>query len=105
MATAALHVDEVGGYAGHARCYSIAPPFEGHAFVTVCVIPGYGKFVRPKAEVFPATDSGACAESTLMSRPGSFVLHDEPDSPERVEGAFSLALLLLGGYLVRPQDA
>lgn len=105
MPTATVQVAEVGGFAGRARCYAIDPPFEGHAFVTLCVIPGFGASVRPKVEVFPAVETGACAEPSLTARPGSFTLHDEPDTDDRVEGAYALALLLLGGYRVAVQDA
>ncbi|WP_433568074.1 hypothetical protein ACQP1O_43300 (plasmid) [Nocardia sp. CA-151230] len=105
MATATIQVAEVGGFAGPARCFAIDPPFEGHGYVTVVAVPGYGALVRPKAEVFPATESGACAELSLMSRPGSFTLHDEPDTVERIEGAYWWALLSLGGYEITVQDA
>lgn len=98
MATATVHIESVGGFAGTARCFAIDPPYEGHSFVTICVTPGYGPVVRPRAEVFPARDSGAGAELSLMARPGSFVLHDEPDTAERIEGAYWWALLMLGGY-------
>lgn len=105
MATATVQVAEVGGYAGPARCYKIDPPFEGHEYVTVVAVPGYGGLVRPKAEVFPAKDSGACAEFSLMSRPGSFTLHDEPATTDKIEGAFWWALMSLGGYVIEVQDA
>ncbi|MGW2666117.1 hypothetical protein ACWCW7_34620 [Nocardia tengchongensis] len=107
MATATVQVAEVGGYAGTARCFKIDPPFEGHDYVTVVVIPRFGELVRPKVEVFPANETGACAELSrmLMARPGSFVLHDDPDTPQRIEGAYWLALQLLGGHTIEVQDA
>ena len=105
MATATVHIAEVGGYAGSARCFAIDPPYEGHNYVTICAVPGFGNVVRPKADIFPADSTGACAERSLMARGGSFTLHNEPDTPERLEGAYWLALQLLGGYQISVQDA
>lgn len=105
MATATVQVEEVEGFAGRARCFKIDPPYQGHSYVTVCLTEGYRKVVLPKAEVFPANETGACVERTLASRPGSFVLHDVPNTPETISGAYWLALLLLGGYEIQPQDA
>ncbi|MGV9818435.1 hypothetical protein [Nocardia xishanensis] len=104
MATATVHMDAVGGYAGVARCFHLDPPFDGHEYVTVSVTPEFGGVVRPEVAVFPAVETGACAELSLMRRPGSFVLHDNPDTPERIDGAYWLSLQLLGGYeIVEPE--
>lgn len=110
MATATVHIESVGGYAGPSRCFAIDPPFEGYSFVTVCATPGFGGVVRPKADVFPADETGACADPSrsLIARPGSFILHDEPTDPDKIDGAYWLALQLLGGYEITqpaPQDA
>lgn len=105
MATATVQVASVGGYAGATRCFKIDPPFRGHEYVSICATTSFGDIVGPKAEVFPADESGACTETSLKSRPGSFNLHDEPDTPERLDGAYWMALQLLGGYQIAPQDA
>ncbi|RJO74184.1 hypothetical protein D5S18_18700 [Nocardia panacis] len=73
--------------------------------MTVCVTPGFGDVVKPEASVFPATETGACAETSLQRRGGSFVLHAEADSAERLEGAYWMALQLLGGYQITPSTA
>ncbi|WP_280389786.1 hypothetical protein [Nocardia wallacei] len=100
MATAKVHIPEVGGFAGRARCFKITPAFEGHDYVTVWVQPGYGAFQRPEAAAVPATESGACAEHSLMRRPGSYVLHAQVETDEQFDGACWLALQMLGGYQV-----
>lgn len=105
MATATVHIENVGGFAGQARCFAVDPPVHGSSYITICLTPSFGEVVKPEVAVFPATETGACAEPSLMRRAGGFVLHDEPDSPERVEGAYWLALQLLGGYQLELQDA
>ncbi|WP_280319822.1 hypothetical protein [Nocardia wallacei] len=102
MATAEIHIPEIGGFAGRARCFKITPPYEGHDYVTVWVQPGFGTVQRPEVAAVPATESGACAESSLMRRPGSYVLHDEASTDDQFAGACWLALLMLGGYEVAP---
>lgn len=102
MATATVHIDDVGGFAGRARCYTVDPPFEGHGYVTIWVQPGFTGHQRPEAVVVPATESGAPAEMSLMRRPGSYVLHDEASTDDQFAGACWLALLMLGGYEVTP---
>ncbi|MFR9767041.1 hypothetical protein [Nocardia sp. SC052] len=72
--------------------------------MTAWVQPAYGRYQRPEIAVVPADETGASAERTLQRRPGSFVLHDEPDSTERIEGAYWMALQMLGGYtIVEPE--
>ncbi|MBF6328720.1 hypothetical protein [Nocardia transvalensis] len=100
MPTATVHIESVDGYAGTARCFRIDPPFDNHTYVTVCLTPSYGDIVRPEAQVFLGTETGACAELSLTRRPGSFVLHHEPDTPDRIDGAYWTALQLLGGYQI-----
>lgn len=104
MATATVHIAEVGGFAGVARCFAIDPPYEGYSHVTLAAVPGYGRLVRPKVDIFPADATGACVETSLMARGGSFTLHDEPDTTERIDGAYWLALQLLGGYDIVPVE-
>jgi hypothetical protein len=98
MATATVHIESVGGFAGPARCFKVDPPFMGSDYVTIWAQTGFGEHTLPEACVVPATETGACAERSLKRRPGSFVLHDDPDTPERVDGAYWMALLMLGGY-------
>ncbi|WP_228002127.1 hypothetical protein [Nocardia australiensis] len=105
MATATVQVADVGGYSGPARCFKVDPPYEGHDYVTVWVQRSFGPHQMAEAGVVPATETGACAERSLKRRPGSFTLHEDPDTPERVDGAYWLALLMLGGYTVQPTDS
>lgn len=98
MPTAVVHIAEVGGFAGPARCFAVDPPYEGSQYVTVWVQPSFGEFQLPEVAVIPATETGASSEPSLKRRPGSFILHDNPDTPERINGAFWMALLMLGGY-------
>jgi hypothetical protein len=105
MATATVHIAEVGGFAGRARCFTVSPPYEDHDFVTVWVQQGFGGHMRPEAAVVPATETGAPAEMSMMRRPGSYVLHGEVQTDEQMAGACWLALQMLGGYTVEPIDA
>lgn len=98
MPTATVQVETVGGYPGVARCYKVDPPYQGSDYVTAWVQPSFGKHQLPEVGVVPAVESGACAEPSMKRRPGSFVLHDSPDTAEKIDGAFWLALLMLGGY-------
>lgn len=105
MATATVHVDDVGGYAGPARCYQLDPPAqidgETHEYVTAWVQPRYAHQAAEVA-VVPATESGASASPSLRRSAGSFVLPVDPDTPERIAGAYWMALLMLGGYEIVP---
>ncbi|WP_182357791.1 hypothetical protein [Tomitella gaofuii] len=69
MNTAKLMLDEIGGFAGPARCYEMFPPLAGQRFVTVftseafknretVVVPSYGP------------DRGGAAKS-MQRLPGS----------------------------------
>lgn len=98
MATATVQVAEVGGYSGPARCFKVDPPYLGAHYVTVWVQPAFGQHQLAEAAVVPATETGACAEQSLKRRPGSFVLHSNPGTAEEIDGAYWLALLMLGGY-------
>lgn len=100
MPTATVHIAEVGGYAGRARCFAVDPPYNGHEYVTVCAQPAFGPHQLPEVTVFPATESGACAETTLKRRPGSFVLHKAVETDAEFDWQCWLALLMLGqpGY-------
>ncbi|WP_280393365.1 hypothetical protein [Nocardia wallacei] len=100
MPTATVHLAEVDGYAGRARCFAIDPPYQGHGYVTVCVEPAFGDVILPEAKVYPATETGACAERSLKRRPGSVVLHDEATTDDGFTYACWLVLLMLGqpGY-------
>ncbi|MBF6411021.1 hypothetical protein [Nocardia farcinica] len=103
MATATVHIPDVGGFPGPARCFKVDPPYQGHEYVTVWAQRAFGDLQGPEAGVVVATETGACAEPSVRRRPGSFTLHDDPDTPERTEGAFWLALQLLGGYQIAVQ--
>ena len=102
MATATVHIAEVSGYAGRARCFALDPPYEGHSYATVYVVPAFGSVTRPEVMTVPATETGACAEPSLMRRPGSYVLHNAVETDEQFDGACWFALQMLGqpGYQV-----
>lgn len=113
MATAAVHIENVGGFAGPARCFRLDPPVKlggvDREYITVWAQPGYGQITKPEVCLVPATETGAAAPTmpgtpaSLIRHPGSFTLHDEPDTPERIDGAYAFALLMLGGYIVGGQ--
>ncbi|MEU2013124.1 hypothetical protein [Nocardia sp. NPDC019302] len=95
-----MHIDDVGGYAGRARCFRVDPPYEGHEFVTICAQPAFGAHQLPEMVTYPATDTGAAAERSLKRRPGSFVIHEPADTDEKFDWQCWLALQMLGqpGY-------
>ncbi|MFI9506865.1 hypothetical protein [Nocardia sp. NPDC052566] len=101
--TANLHIDAVGGYVGPARCYRLDPPkqFEGEAveYVTIWLQPPFAH-QSPEVGVVAATETGAAAARSVQRMPGSFVLQDNPESPDYVDGAYRMALGLLGGYAI-----
>lgn len=103
MATATVHIAEVGGYFGNARCFRIDPPraFDGseHEYVTVVIQPKVGS-LSPEVKVYPATETGACATRQLQRRTGSFTV----DEPVDIHGCHYLALQLLGGYTIAGPD-
>ncbi|WP_069166803.1 hypothetical protein [Nocardia altamirensis] len=102
MAHAALHVDNLGGYIGPARCYKLDPPIRLDGidceYVTVWIQP---RLPHQQAEVgvVAATVTGACATMSVMRQPGSFVLHGDPDNDDYLEGCYTMALGLLGYQL------
>jgi len=97
MATATVHLNNVGGYFGVARCFRLDPPrvISGTEceYVTVAVQPRIGQ-QSPEVRVYPATDDGTCITPQLHRRTGSFT----PDEPVDIDGCYWLALLMLGGY-------
>ncbi|MGW4325466.1 hypothetical protein ACWEKR_06195 [Nocardia sp. NPDC004573] len=101
MATATLHIDNVGGWAGPARCYRLDPPVRiagvDHEYVTVWLLEAQ-RHQNAEVNVVAAGETGASAYPSLHRRGGSYVLHEDPVTPEQIEGAFWLALLMLGGY-------
>lgn len=96
MATATVHIEDVGGFPGPARCFKVDPPYQGANFVTVWVQPSFGPHQEPEAGLVPATETGACVELSVKRRAGSFVLHDEPDTQERIDGAYWFSLVMAG---------
>ncbi|KZM68371.1 hypothetical protein [Nocardia terpenica] len=108
MAEAVVHIDELGGYAGPARCYKLSPPVRldgtDHEYVTVWVQP---RLPHQNAEVavVAATGTGACATLSLIRQPGSHVLHTDPATGEDVHGCHAKALDLLGYRLTQPGPA
>lgn len=110
MATATVHIENVEGFAGPARCFKLDPPVTlggvDSPYVTVWTQSAYGQLIKPEACLIPATESGAAAPMvpgtppTLTRQPGSFVMHDDPDTPAVIDGAYALALLMLGGYTI-----
>lgn len=108
MATATLHLAEVGGFPGSARCWQLDPPavIAGRPteFVTVYVQEGFAHQFPETVTVRALPDSGAVDGQSVMRLPGSFVLPGDPDSPQYIDGCHFLALQFLGGYTVRVQD-
>lgn len=110
MPTATVYIESVEGFAGPARCFELDPPLRigtiEREYVTIWVQAGYGQYTKPEVCLVPATPSGAAAPvipgapPTLMRHPGSFVMHDEPDAPDKIDGAYAFALLMLGGYTI-----
>lgn len=103
MATATVHIEDVGGFPGPARCFKVDPPYQGANFVTVWAQPSFGPHQEPEAGLVPATETGACAELSVKRRAGSFVLHDEPDTQERINGAYWFALVMAGYTVAEAQ--
>ena len=103
MATATLHVPDVGGFVGPARCWRLDPPREidgrRHEYITVVIQPRLGH-QSCEVKTYPAGETGACADRQMNRRVGSFVLDTTPTTPEAIDGAHWLALQLLGGYEV-----
>lgn len=104
MATATLHLDNVEGYSGYARCYHLDPPrsfgADGvHEYVTIWIGPRR-RHLEPYAAAIPARPDGTVAIGSMKTSVGSFTLADDPNTPAYIEGAFTLALGLLGGYTV-----
>lgn len=105
MATATVHINQVGGFAGPARCYRLDPPARlnghDHEYVTVWIQAALG---HQNAEVvtIAATETGASAYPSVRRQGGSMTLHATPDTPEYLEGAYWLALRGLGGYEIGP---
>ncbi|MFI5781218.1 hypothetical protein [Nocardia sp. NPDC051570] len=99
MADAVLHIDNLGGYAGPARCYKLDPPVRfgdtDHEYVTVWVQP---RLPHQNAEVavVAATASGACATMSVIRQPGSHVLHTDPATTDDLDACHAKALDLLG---------
>ncbi|WP_280471020.1 hypothetical protein [Nocardia cyriacigeorgica] len=103
MATATVHIDDVPGFLGRARCYQLDPPpvIEGISspFVTLVLQPRIGR-QPPEVRAYPALSTGASAVPQLVRGPGSY----RPHEPVDIEGAFWFALLMLGGYTIAGPD-
>ncbi|MEV0031447.1 hypothetical protein [Nocardia sp. NPDC050793] len=106
MATATVHIENVGGFFGTARCFRLDPPrrFDGieREYVTICVQPRIGQQAA-EVRLYPALESGASATPQLLRRVGSFTV----DDPLDLEGCYWMALQLVGGYQAttpEPQD-
>lgn len=110
MATATLHLESVGGFAGVACCYRLDPPAQldgrEREYVTLSITPKQGA-VPAEIRLYPATVTGSGASLTLAKRVGSFALRDDytPGDAVYEDGIRALSLMLLGGYVIEPQDA
>lgn len=108
MAVATLHLADVGGFPGSARCWQLDPPaqVEGRTveYVTVYVQEGYAHQAPEVCTVPALKDSGAVDGRSVRRIVGSFTLGGDPDSPEYVDGCHFLALQFLGGYNVTVPD-
>lgn len=116
MATATVHLEDVGGHASPATVYKLDPPKRvGDAeaeYVTMWIDPPTqwqaAEIVsiwsdERGAAIIPGASGQRCS---IIRRAGSFTLHDDYDGqPDYVRGAHQLALGLLGGYEIRVQDA
>lgn len=111
MATATLHLDNVGGHRAPAKCWRLDPPFvvdgRSHEYVCTWIKPST-KHQAAEVVAVAATERGAVApvrpgeSASVQRRAGSYTLHADPDSPDYEAGAHWLALQLLGGYVVAP---
>lgn len=108
MPTATVHIAELGGHAGQARCYRIDPPRKfgddlEHEYVVVSVV-APTDWTDAEVTVLPSTETGASAYPTLRKRVGSFTPDGDPSASEHyLEGCFAWALASLGGYTVSEQ--
>jgi hypothetical protein len=104
MATATLHIGDVGGFPSTARCYRLDPPARiaggDHEFVTAWITAA-ARHQDAEINVIAAVETGASAHPSLQRRAGSYVLQENPETAEQIEGAFWLALLMLGGYEIQ----
>lgn len=105
MATATVHIAEVGGCAGPARCYRLDPPARlngaEYDYVTIWVQPAYAH-QNAEVVVVPADETGASAIRSLRPQGGSVTLHDDytPGDTVYEDGVRWLALRMLGDYQV-----
>lgn len=98
---ARLHIDDVPGYGGYARCYQVSPViFDGglgYGYVTIVVHP---KRDHADADVFVfyADGRGRPAETSMKRRGGSFTpLHCPHESGQHyIDGCFVWALAANG---------
>ncbi|MBF6368439.1 hypothetical protein IU469_22335 [Nocardia puris] len=93
--TAQVHLENVPGFFGEARCFRLDPPrpLAGaeREFVTVVVAPAVGQHA-PSVRVYPAREDGGCAARQLAAQVGSFT----PEEPVDLQGCYALALMMLG---------
>ena len=103
MPKAYVVADNLGGWPGKARLYKLDPPARiaggEHEHVVIYQQP---RFAHQNGElgVVPATEHGAAKTNSVRRQGGSFTLHDDydPSNSDYVEGAYWMALQMLGGY-------
>ncbi|WP_040829022.1 hypothetical protein [Nocardia jiangxiensis] len=108
--TARLHLENVLGYGGYARCYEVTPPIfdNGFAFgfLTIVVHPER-EHANAEVLVFHANRLGQPAETSLRRRAGSFTPLGDPHAAQHhMDGCFTWALAACGyaieGYGDKP---
>lgn len=109
MATATLHIDDLGGYPGPARVWKLDTPLripDGtvvHYLAIWVQLPT--KWQAGEVCVLWANERGAgIGGGSVIKRGGSTVLREDfAGQPDHIDGAHLLALLA-NGYTVRTED-
>lgn len=108
MATATLHIDDLGGYPGPARVWALDEPLEIPDGTTVRYLTIWVQsptnFQAGEVCVLWSNEHGAALGGSVIRRGGSTVLREDyAGQPEYIDGAHLLALLA-NGYTPRVKD-
>lgn len=99
MGKAYLHMRDIHGVGGNARCYRVEPPVElgGREYDYVLIkVQQPWHHVEAKVHVFPANEHGRQDQRTSKEYAGSHVAKGNPFSdPAHMEGCYWFALLVL----------
>lgn len=107
MATATMHLENVGGHSGVATVYKLDPPKKvgetEYEYVTIW-IDAATKWQSAEVVAIWSNERGASVSGSIIRRAGSYVLHDDyAGQPEYIAGAHLLALTMLGYAVAPPQ--